>query len=145
MCLSFFFITFLINTFLVRVDIFIIPPPPHPRSCFCSFCLSNSSGMSLSSVTPLTRPNNWKRLLLANRGPLMDCMLCKSMCVFVCGCVRVCVFSHVQLFATPWSPARLLCPRDFLGKITGMGGHFLLQVTFLTQKACVRIHIFNNK
>ena len=42
---------------------------------------------------------------------------------------------HVQLFATPRTVAmdRLLCPWDFPGKNTGVGYHFLLQVTFLTQ------------
>ena len=29
---------------------------------------------------------------------------------------------------------RLLCPWDFLGKITGVGGHFLLQGIFPTQR-----------
>ena len=42
---------------------------------------------------------------------------------------------HVQLFATPRTVAmdRLLCPWDFPGKNTGVGYHFLLQATFLTQ------------
>ena len=30
---------------------------------------------------------------------------------------------------------RLLCPRDFLGKSTGVGCHFLLQGIFLTQES----------
>ena len=30
-------------------------------------------------------------------------------------------------------PARLLCPWDFPGKNTGVGGHFLLQRIFPTQ------------
>ena len=30
-------------------------------------------------------------------------------------------------------PARLLCPWEFLGKITGVDSHFLLQRSFLTQ------------
>ena len=40
----------------------------------------------------------------------------------------VCVFSHFQLFVTPWTVAcqRLLCPWDFPGKNTGVGCHFLL-------------------
>ena len=35
----------------------------------------------------------------------------------------------VRLFATPWAawPTRLLCPWDFPGKGTRVGGHFLLQ------------------
>ena len=35
-------------------------------------------------------------------------------------------------FATSWT-ARLLCPRDFPGKNTEVGSHFLLQVIFPTQ------------
>ena len=44
--------------------------------------------------------------------------------------------SHVRLFVTPWTVActRLLCPWDFLGKNTGLGGHFLLQGIFSTQE-----------
>ena len=34
---------------------------------------------------------------------------------------------------TPWTPARLLCPWDSLGKNTGVGCHALLQGIFLTQ------------
>ena len=49
-------------------------------------------------------------------------------------CVHVQLLSHVQLFATLWTvPARLLCPRDFPGKNTRMGCHFLLQGMFLTE------------
>jgi len=43
-------------------------------------------------------------------------------------------FSHVQLFATPWTVAyRLLCPWDSPGKNTRVGCHALLQGIFLTQ------------
>ena len=43
-------------------------------------------------------------------------------------CVCVCMLSLVRLFATPWTSARqVLCPRDFPGKNTGVGCHFLLQ------------------
>ena len=54
-------------------------------------------------------------------------------------CLHVCVHSQsvsrVQLFATSWTvaPPRLLCPRDFPGKSTGVGCHFLLQRIFQTQ------------
>ena len=43
-------------------------------------------------------------------------------------CVLSC-FSHVQLFATPWTiaPPRLFCPWAFPGKNTGVGCHALLQ------------------
>ena len=44
---------------------------------------------------------------------------------------RVC---HVRLFVTPWTvAAMLLCPRNFLGKNTGVGCHSLLQGIFPIQ------------
>ena len=42
-------------------------------------------------------------------------------------------FSHVRLFATPWTVVRLLCPWDSPGKNTGVGCHFILQGIFPTQ------------
>ena len=39
--------------------------------------------------------------------------------------------SCVQLFVTPWTVAKFLCPRAFPGKNTGVGCHFL----FLTQES----------
>ena len=46
------------------------------------------------------------------------------------GCVLSC-FSHVGLSATPWTVA--CCPRDSLGKNTGVGCCALLQGIFPTQ------------
>ena len=44
------------------------------------------------------------------------------------------MLSHVPAHCDPGlQPARLLCPRDFPGKNTGVGYHFLLQGIFLTQ------------
>ena len=52
----------------------------------------------------------------------------------VCVCVCVQSFSHVQLFATPWTVARqLLCLWNFQGKNPGAGCHFILQGIFPTQ------------
>ena len=51
---------------------------------------------------------------------------------FFLKCMYVCILSHVQLFATPWT----VTPpgsSDFPGKTTGVGYHFLLQGIFLTQ------------
>ena len=55
-------------------------------------------------------------------------------CVYVC----VCMLSHVQLFATPWTVAFQAPPSmEFSGKNTGVSCHFLLwgilpcQVDFL--------------
>ena len=45
-------------------------------------------------------------------------------------------FSHVQLFATPWTVVRQapLSRGDSPGKNTGVGGHFLLQGIFQIQR-----------
>ena len=59
-------------------------------------------------------------------------------CVCVCVCVFMCMLSHVQLFATPWTLThRLLCPWNFLGKNARAGCHFLLQRIFPTQGTCI--------
>ena len=51
----------------------------------------------------------------------------------ICACVVQIHFSHVQLFAVPWTiRARLLCPWDSLGKNSRVGCHFLLQGIFPT-------------
>ena len=49
--------------------------------------------------------------------------------------VKVKSLSRVRLFATPCIVActKLFCPRDFQGKCTGVGCHFLLQGIFPTQ------------
>ena len=56
----------------------------------------------------------------------------------ICVCAQSCV--------TPWSVAtRLLCPWNFPGKNTGVGSHFLLQVSSgprdWTQVSCIGRHI----
>ena len=49
--------------------------------------------------------------------------------------VHGCMLSHVQLFVTPWTVAcQAPLPRDFPGKDTAVGYHFLLRV-FLTQRS----------
>ena len=49
-------------------------------------------------------------------------------------CAVLSRFSHVQLFATPWTVAhRFLFPWDPPGKIIGVGFHALLQGIFPTQ------------
>ena len=53
----------------------------------------------------------------------------------VCTCAYVCTLSHVWLFATPRTLARLLCPWNFPGKNTGVCYRFLLPGTFLTQRS----------
>ena len=50
--------------------------------------------------------------------------------------VCVCVFSHVQLFVTPWTVAhQALCWWDFPCKNTRVGCHSLLQGIFPTQRS----------
>ena len=44
-----------------------------------------------------------------------------------------CVCVHIRFFATPRTPARVLCPWNSPGKNTGVGCHALLQGIFLTQ------------
>ena len=47
---------------------------------------------------------------------------------------KVKLLSRVQLFVTPWTVAyQVPLSRDFPGKNTGVGCHFLLQEIFLTQ------------
>ena len=58
---------------------------------------------------------------------------------YVCESLYVCVlshFSHVQLFATPWTEARQVpLSMDSPGKNPGMGCHALLQGIFRTQES----------
>ena len=64
---------------------------------------------------------------------LMSLNLCHQVCIclyYVCLCAQS--FSHIQLFATPWT-AGLLCPWGFPSKNTGVGCHFLLLGIFQTQ------------
>ena len=48
-------------------------------------------------------------------------------------CMLSCSFVSNSLQAHGQQPARLLCPWDLPGKNTGVGCHFLLKGTFLTQ------------
>ena len=53
-----------------------------------------------------------------------------------CKCILlICAASVVSNSVRPhrWQPTRLLCPRDSLGKNTGVGCHALLQGIFSTQ------------
>ena len=56
---------------------------------------------------------------------LQNCSILKALCSWS--------LSHVQLFEILWTVARLPCSRDFLGKNTGVGCHFLFQDTFPIQ------------
>ena len=50
----------------------------------------------------------------------------------VCVCAQLC---PTLCNSMDYSPSRLLCPWDFLGKNTGVGCHFLLQAILLAQKS----------
>ena len=54
-----------------------------------------------------------------------------------CSTSLIIQFSRSVMSSSLWphglEPSRLLCPWDFPGKNTGMGGHFLLQGIFPTQ------------
>ena len=71
----------------------------------------------------------------------MSMCVCVCVCIHIyicmCFCVYICMlscFSHVRLFATPWTVAtRLLCPWDSPVKNTGIGCPALLQGIFPTQ------------
>ena len=74
----------------------------------------------------------WSKLVLREkRWIIVTSGVC--VCVCVCVCVRVCMLSHVQLFAAPWT-AVLQAPLSmgFSGKNTGVGCHARLQGIFLT-------------
>ena len=72
-------------------------------------------------------------------GELRSCMphgtiklyiyyICKKIVIiYMCVCVCVCVVSCVQLFATLWTPIRLLSPWNSPGKNTVVGCYALLQ------------------
>ena len=101
----------------------VLPSPPHPTppdpyilnfSFWASFVSSSSSWP-------------WETLRVCRHPP--DSAV-----------ERACVlshFSHVQLFATPWTIAHQtpLCPWNSIGKNTGVGCHSLLQGIFLTQRS----------
>ena len=60
--------------------------------------------------------------------------------------ILCCCYLVAQSCLTLWRPhgllpIRLLCPWDFPGKNTGVGCHFLLQGTFLTQGLNTQTHV----
>ena len=77
--------------------------------------------------------------------PYLSGFNCTKTCMgYVCMCVCVCrervqfssvqSISRIQLFVTPWTVAYQALPfMGFSSKNTGVGCHFLLQETFMTQ------------
>ena len=71
--------------------------------------------------------------------------LCTNVCVYIIACICVCIYMCMHIQAHVCSvmsdslrphglePDRLFCPWDFHGTHTGVGCHFLLQGSFLTQ------------
>ena len=76
-----------------------------------------------------------KHLEILQSWPLLSQLLWAASSFPVCSKEKEESLSHVWLFETPWTVActTLLHPRDFLGKSTGVGCHFLLQGIFPTQ------------
>ena len=54
-------------------------------------------------------------------------------CVHVCSVAKLCLTLFDPESHEAWTPAKLLCPWDSLGKNTSMSCHFLLQRIFPTQ------------
>ena len=82
-----------------------------------------------------SHPNPTLRIELTLRYeiPLWLLSVQEYMCVFnQPSDWKVKSLSCVWLFETPWTPTRLLSPRNFPGKSTGVGCHFLLQGIFPT-------------
>ena len=94
-------------------------PPLHPAASF-----TTPTAWGGSSETP-SRPSNKGRW---NANPRLPAFKTRALPL----CVRV--LSHSQL-----EPARLLCPWDFPGKNTRVGGRFLLQGIFPTQGSNSRL------
>ena len=70
--------------------------------------------------------------IMTDKGKVSE----KSGYIYVCDVCTLHCFSCVWLFGPPrlWL-ARILCPLDFHSRNTGVGCHFLLQATFLTQES----------
>ena len=71
----------------------------------------------------------------ATREGLTDEWINKMQCIYTMEYCRCLVAKSCSILLQPlglW-PARLFCPRDFPGKNTGVGCHFLLQGIFPTQ------------
>ena len=60
-------------------------------------------------------------------SPVLKVTVCFRLLSFSCSVISDSLETHGL------EPTRLLCPRDFPGKNTGVGCHFLLQRIFLTQ------------
>ena len=100
------------------------------------FSLTGKAKASLASLTsspffalPSLSPGVLEYTIQAPPQSLCSLLSLECMCAMrLPSC-----FSRVQLFTTPWTIARLLCPWESPGKNTGVGCHALLQGIFPTQ------------
>ena len=109
------------------------------------FCFNFNTFVSLNSTPSnhtLSDPWIWHQLPFTGLTveiwlSTLQCMKpsCQTQECLENWCVRTCVHSRVQLFATPreLQPPRLLYSWDFRGKNTGVGSHLLLQGILPTQ------------
>ena len=99
-----------------------VPSPSTPPSSWALHIVKN-----LSRLHPLVRTERSDRE--AWGAFLSVCALCVDLNGGF-NDLRCCRFTYevvTLLWPQGLQPARLLCPWDFLGKNTGVGGHFLLQ------------------
>ena len=103
--------------------------------------LPKSQEERLHQKPNLPTPWSW-RFSLQNCEKINVCCVSHSVCGILLWqrelrhfvVLHVQSLSYVQLFVTPWTVVhRLLCPRDFPGKNSVVGCHFLLQGIFPTQ------------
>ena len=86
--------------------------------------------VAISSSWGSSWPRNCTCIPCIGRQILYHCATWEALQIWTC---YTQLFRRVQLFATPCTIARLLCPQDFPVKNTGTACHFLLQGIFLTQ------------
>ena len=79
---------------------------------------------AISSAWGSSWPRNWACISCIGRHILYHCVTWEALQIWTCYTQP---FSRVQLFATPCTIVRLLCPQDFPGKNTGTACRFLLQ------------------
>ena len=103
------------------------------RSVSCPQALLFFQRLCPAPFPPISGCNNRATLMGdLNNGGGAACL--GNFCTFLVSSYSLCVLTHVQVFAAPWTVAhRLFCPWGFPGKYTGVGCHFLLQGIFLKQ------------
>ena len=90
----------------------------------CSFSWIRASWSYFITFMQSQLQNTFNSQVNFHSYPSSDCIL-----VWCCWVVQCVLLFHPM----DCSPTRLVCPRDFSGKNTGVGYYFLLQGIFLTQ------------